>query len=52
MELLEKLESYEDKYNEITERLSDQEVATNPEKVREYGKLLTELEDIGLGQGV
>lgn len=46
MELLEKLESYEDKYNEIAERLSDREVATNPEKVREYGKLLAELEDI------
>jgi len=44
--LLEKLKVYEDNYIKLTERLSDPEVSSNPEKLKEYGRKIAEVEEI------
>ena len=44
--LLEKLKVYEDNYIKLTERLSDPEVSANPEKLKEYGRKIAEVEEI------
>jgi peptide chain release factor 1 len=46
VEILEKVKSYEDSYNKLVEKLSSPEVANDPEKIREYGRKVSELEDI------
>jgi peptide chain release factor 1 len=46
VELLEKIKTYEDTYNRIAEKLSSPEIAGDPEKIREFGKKISELEDI------
>jgi len=45
-DLLEKLKIYEDKYKNLMEKLSDSEISSNPEKIKEYGKKISELEEI------
>lgn len=45
-EILEKVKSYEDSYNKLVERLSNPEVTNDPEKIKEYGRKISELEDI------
>ncbi len=44
--LLEKLKIYEDKYKKVMGKLSDSEVTQNPIKIKKYGKLASELEDL------
>ncbi len=44
--LLDKLKAYEDNYIKLTEKFSDQEVSHNPEKLKEYGKKIAEIEEI------
>lgn len=43
--MLERLQSLEDRYQQLNELLSDQEVISNPNKLREYSKEQSELED-------
>ena len=45
-ELLDKLKLYEDNYIKLTEKLSSPQVSSNPEKLREYGKRIAEIEEI------
>ena len=45
-ELLDKLKNFEDKYNKLIEKLSSPEVTSNPEKIKEYGKKASGLEEI------
>jgi len=45
-ELLDKLKNFEEKYNKLIEKLSSPEVTSNPEKIKEYGKKASELEEI------
>ena len=45
-ELLEKLKSFEEKYNKLMAELSSPEVTSNPEKIKEYGKKASEMEEI------
>jgi peptide chain release factor 1 len=44
--MLDKLKIYEDNYKKITEKLSNPEISNNPEKLREYGKKIAEIEEI------
>ncbi|MCJ7473060.1 MAG: peptide chain release factor 1, partial [Actinobacteria bacterium] len=44
-ELLEKLKNFEEKYNKLMEKLSSPEVTLNPEKIKEYGKKVSEIVD-------
>ena len=44
--LLDKLKLYEDNYIKLTEKLSNPEISNNPEKLREYGKKIAEIEEI------
>ena len=44
--LLDKLKLYEDSYIKLTEKLSNPEISNNPEKLREYGKKIAEIEEI------
>ncbi len=45
-DLLEKLKIYEDKYKEVMQKLSDSGITQNPEKIKEYGKMASELEEL------
>lgn len=44
--LLDKLKLYEDKYIKLTGKLSDPEISSNPEKLKEYGIKVAEIEEI------
>jgi peptide chain release factor 1 len=44
--LLDKLKLYEDKYEKLAGKLSDPEVSSNPEKLKEYGMKVAEIEEI------
>lgn len=46
IELLDKLKLYEDNYIKLTEKLSSPDVSSNPEKLKEYGKRIAEIEEI------
>jgi peptide chain release factor 1 len=45
-EILEKVKSYEDSYNKLIEKVSSPEVTNDPEKIKEYGRKISELEEI------
>jgi peptide chain release factor 1 len=45
-ELLDKLKLYEDNYIKLTSKLSDPQISQNPEKLKEYGKKIAEIEEI------
>ena len=45
-ELLSKLKQYEDSYEKLVSKLGTPDVSANPEKIKEYGKKISELEDI------
>ena len=45
-ELLDKLKNFEEKYNKLIEKLSSPEVTSNPEKIKEFGKKVSEIEEI------
>jgi peptide chain release factor 1 len=44
--LLDKLKVYEDNYIKLSEKFSDLEISHNPEKLKEYGKKIAEIEEI------
>lgn len=44
--LLDKLKLYEGNYIKLVEKLSSPEVSSNPEKLKEYGKRIAEIEEI------
>ncbi|MBM3705636.1 MAG: peptide chain release factor 1 [Actinobacteria bacterium] len=44
--MLEKVKSYEETYNRLVEKLADPEIAQGPEKLKEYGRKISELEEI------
>jgi len=46
VEILEKIKSYEDTYNKLVEKISGQEISSDPEKIKEYGRKISELEEI------
>ncbi len=45
-DLLDKLKNFEEKYNKLIEKLSSPEVMSNPEKIKEFGKKVSDLEEI------
>ncbi len=45
-DLLDKLKNFEEKYNKLIEKLSSPEVMSNPEKIKEFGKKASDLEEI------
>jgi peptide chain release factor 1 len=44
--MLDRLQSLEDRYNKLNELLSDPEVASDPKKLRDYGKEQSDLEEV------
>ncbi|OFW52668.1 MAG: peptide chain release factor 1 [Actinobacteria bacterium RBG_13_35_12] len=44
--LLDKLKLYEENYIKLTEKLSNPDVSHNPQKLKEYGKKIAEIEEI------
>ena len=44
--ILEKVKTYEDNYNRLVEKMASPEVSADHEKIKEYGKKISELEDI------
>ncbi len=44
--LLNKLKNFEEKYNKLIEKISSPEVTSNPEKIKEYGKKVSEIEEV------
>lgn len=44
--LLDKLKLYEDNYIKLAEKFSSPQVSSNPEKLKEYGKRIAEIEEI------
>mgnify|MGYP001382666125 CR=1 FL=1 len=44
--MLDRLQALEDRYNKLNELLSDPEVASDPKKLRDYGKEQSGLEDV------
>ncbi len=46
VELLDKVKTYEDTYNKLVSKLSSSSISSDPEKIKEYGKKIAELEDI------
>ncbi|GGN50250.1 peptide chain release factor 1 [Oceanobacillus indicireducens] len=44
--MLDRLQALEDRYNKLNELLSDPEVSSDPNKLREYGKEQSDLEDV------
>ncbi|MBM3699555.1 MAG: peptide chain release factor 1 [Actinobacteria bacterium] len=46
VDLLEKLKSHEETYNRLVEKLAGPDVANDPEKIKEYGRKISELEEI------
>lgn len=45
-DLLEKLKIYDNNYKKLTGNLSSPEVSSNPDKIKEYGKKIAEIEEI------
>ena len=45
-EMLEKLKVYENNYKKLVKELASPEVSSNPLKIKEYGKKISELEGI------
>lgn len=45
-DLLERLKIYDDNYQKLAEKLSSPEVSSNPDKIKEYGKRMAEIEEI------
>ena len=45
-ELLERLQVYENSYKKLMEKLAGSEVSSNPSKIKEYGKKISELEGV------
>ncbi len=48
VELIEKIKSYEESYNRLVDTLASPEVASDPEKIKEYGRKISDLEEIVL----
>jgi len=46
VELLDKLKSYEDAYNKFLEKLGSSDTSQDPEKIKEYGRKISDLEEI------
>lgn len=46
VDLLEKLKSYEDAYNKFLEKLGGPDVSQDPEKIKEYGQKISDIEEI------
>jgi peptide chain release factor 1 len=46
MRLLEKLQGYEEKYQELSEMLADPKISGDVEKIREYSKRMSDLEEL------
>jgi peptide chain release factor 1 len=46
VDLLEKLKSYEDAYGKFLEQLGNSDVSQDPEKIKEYGQKLSDIEEI------
>jgi peptide chain release factor 1 len=46
VDLLEKLKSYEDAYNKFLEQLGSSDVSQDPDKIKEYGQKLSDIEEI------
>ncbi len=46
VEILEKIKSYEDTYNKLIAKMSTPEVTSDPEKIKEFGMKISELEEI------
>ena len=46
LDLLDKLKIYDDNYRKLTDMLSNPEVSSNPDKIKEYGKKIAEIEEI------
>ena len=44
--MLDRLQALEDRYNKLNELLSDPEVSSDPNKLRDYGKEQSDLEDV------
>ncbi|MGZ4135683.1 MAG: peptide chain release factor 1 [Tumebacillaceae bacterium] len=44
--MIDRLQSLEDRYNKLSEWLCDPEIASDPKKLREYGKEQSDLQDI------
>ncbi len=44
--ILDKLKLYEDNYKKLTEKLSNPGITNNPEKLKEYGKKIAEIEEL------
>ena len=44
--ILDKLQLYEDNYKKLTEKLSNPAITNNPEKLKEYGKKIAEIEEL------
>jgi peptide chain release factor 1 len=45
-DLLEKIKLYEDNYNRLVTLISSPDISSDPEKLKEYGKKISEIEDI------
>jgi len=45
-DLLDKLKIYDDNYKKLTDKLLNPEVSSNPDKIKEYGKKIAEIEEI------
>ena len=46
IDLLEKIKSYEESYSRLSEKLASSEIASDPEKIKEYGRKISDLEEI------
>ena len=46
VEILEKIKSYEETYESLVAKLSSSKISSDPEKIKEYGKKVSELEEI------
>jgi len=46
MRLLEKLQDYEEKYQELSEMLADPKISNDAEKIKEYSKRMADLEEL------
>jgi peptide chain release factor 1 len=46
MRLLEKLQGYEEKYQELSEMLADPKISGDVEKIREYSKRMSDIEEL------
>jgi peptide chain release factor 1 len=45
-DLLDRLKIYDDNYKKLADKLSSPEVSSNPDKIKEYGKKIAEIEEI------